>query len=582
MSDAVIRFQDALARITASGGPFELTNLQLDGVSCRIFRNAAQTVDQLVDQGRQYGDATFLVYQGERLSFNTFFRDVDTLAARLQTTLGVAKGDRLAIAMRNRPEWLIAFCAAVSIGAVVVPLNSWERRKEMVRNLANAEPKVLMCDIERLTQVASDLEALALTAVVVDEASAPNNSRVIRYAVLCAEPGTPVPVKLDPMDDFMILYTSGTTSGAKGVLIAHRAFCQAAMSLDCMGTVTAMTSPDKIRAIMSSGRQPSSLLAVPLFHTSGLLGLFIGAIKGGRKLVMMYKWDAGEALQLIEREKVTQISCSPAMVQQLLTAPHFANADTSGLFGVGFGGSATTATLIDLVFAKLPQAICGTGYGMTESSGVASVCTDELFRRYPRASGMVIPIMEMCCMDDLGNVLPRGAQGEICMRGVTVMRGYWRNEVATREVLRNGWLHTGDIGYIDEQDLVFVMDRIKDIVNRGGEKIATLEIESCICQMPGVAEATAFAVPDPEMGEALAVVVVPNSGTAIDASAIRCHIAAHLASFKMPAHVLIHVEALPRNASGKVIKRTLKETVLAAPVGQKTTGETVHLPISTS
>ncbi|HQR02806.1 MAG: AMP-binding protein [Proteobacteria bacterium] len=566
MSDIVDRMKAALAQITSAGAPFELVTVDVDGRPCKAYKNAPRSVSELVNQGRQHGDATFLVYQNERWTFNQFFRAVDTFTAKLQTVLGVGKGDRVAVAMRNRPEWAITFCAAINTGAVVIPVNSWSQREELVHILGNAEPRVLICDNDRLAHVAADLDTLGCKVVAVDGPSGPDPACVIRYDALCASAADPVAVDLGPDDPVMIMYTSGTTSGAKGVLSANRAFCQAVTNIDCVGMAVAMTSPEKIKAMMARGLQPSSLLAVPLFHVSGLQAQFIGALKGGRKLVIMYKWDIDTALDLIVSEQVTSLNLAPAMMQQLLTAPRFDRTDTSAINGAGFGGSATPGHLIELAFAKLPMALPGTGYGMTESNATASSCTDLLFREYPKSSGLVAPIVEVCCKDDLGNEIPRGQTGEICLRGITVMLGYWRNEAATADTVRDGWLHTGDIGYVSAENLIYVVDRIKDIVNRGGEKIATIEIESCVHQMPAVAEAAAFAVPDATYGEVVGVAVVPREGATISAEEVKRHVAQHLAAYKVPAHVAVLEQTLPRNATGKVIKRALKDLVLGGQV----------------
>ncbi|QDX80174.1 AMP-binding protein [Denitratisoma sp. DHT3] len=561
MKAIVEKLNTAKAQVTAPGAPFELVERELGGNTYRVFKNAPENVMHLINQGRQFGDKTFLVYQGQRWSFNEFFRHADALASQLAGRYGVQKGDRVAIAMRNRPEWMAAFVAIVSLGAIAVPLNSWSQREELVQNLANAEPKVLFCDPERLAHVTGDLDGLDIQAVVTD-ASVAEGGRISHYDKLCVDALTPPPVDIGGDDPVMIMYTSGTTSGAKGVLSNHRAFCQALMNIDFVSAITAMASPQRIQAMMASGFEPAALLSVPLFHVSGLQALFLGALKAGRKIVIMYKWDVDQAIDLIEQERLTQLNGSPAMMQQLFASPRFDQADMSSIAAVGFGGSATPQVLLDTTLRKFPNSLPGTGYGLTETNSTASSFTAEAFAYKPRSSGIISPIVEIHAEDDLGNVLPKGSTGELCVRGVTVMMGYWRNPTATEAALRDGWFHSGDIGYVDEEDFVFIVDRIKDIVNRGGEKISTLEVESCIHHLPGVAEVAAFAVPDAEMGEVLAVAIVPEAGVSLDAEAVRQHVAAHLAGFKVPKHVSVRNETLPRNASGKVMKQVLKAEII--------------------
>lgn len=560
MSNIVEKLNAAKAQIMAPGAPFELVDVDMGGYTAKAFKCDPGNVNRLIDQGRQFGEKTFLVYQGQRWTFNEYFRHADTLAAQLASHYGVKKGDRVAIAMRNRPEWMTAFVAVVSLGAIAVPLNSWSQREELLQNLGNAEPKVLICDPERLAHVAGDLDSLKLDVIVTDD-KVPAGGRITHYDALCKETFKPAPVDIVATDPVMIMYTSGTTSGAKGVLLNHRAFCHALLNIDFVSAITAMASPERIQAIMAKGFEPSTLLAVPLFHVSGLQAQFIGALRGGRKIVIMYKWDVDKAIELIEQERLTQLNGAPAMMQQLLASPKFDAADMSSITAIGFGGSATPTGLLDMAFEKMPGCLPGTGYGLTETSATASSFTAEAFAYKPRSSGIVSPVVEICAQDDLGNILPRGATGELCVRGVVLMDGYWRNPTATAAAIQETWFHTGDVGYVDEENFVFIVDRIKDIVNRGGEKISTIEVEVCIHHLPGVAEVAAFAVPDAEMGEALAVAVVPQDGAKLDAETVRAHVAAHLAGFKVPKHVSVRGETLPRNATGKVLKQALKAEI---------------------
>jgi long-chain acyl-CoA synthetase len=560
------QLQTARAQITQPGMPFELADIDIGGQTYRIFKNAPVNLAELIDHARGFGDKEFLVYQDERWSFKRFFDHVDALAAQLRTTYAIGKGERVAIAMRNRPEWMAAYAAIIASGAVAVPLNSWGLRDELVYGLGDSAPKLIFCDAPRLAQIAGDLAGLGVRAIVTEAPveGLPQGVSLYDEVIAAAKSAAPMPaLQIAPDDLAMIMYTSGTSSNAKGVVSTHRALCQGVVNMEFYGTVSAMTSPERIQAMMTAGFELTTLMAVPLFHSSGLHAQFLSALRSGRRIVIMYKWDVGQALDTIAAERITQLSASPAMMLQLFGDPRFEQADTRSLSWVGFGGAGIPDKLIELVAARKPLAMAGIGYGLTETNGPVAACTGTAFTHKPRSNGPQSPISEIRIVDDHGNELPPGQPGEICMRGVTNMSGYWRKEAATREVLHDGWFSSGDIGYLDDEGFLFVVDRIKDIVNRGGEKIASAEVESCLLQHPAIAEAAAFGVPDPAWGETLAVSVYLRPGASIDADGIRAHVAAHLAPFKVPAHIFIRPEAMPRNAVGKILKRDLRGEFLA-------------------
>lgn len=557
--ELVARLREVQRRLCAPGAPFEVAEAVVRGERIRVFVNAPADVREAVAPARSFGDREFLVYRDERWSFGRFFEHADALTTQLIGRYGIVKGDRIAVAMRNRPEWLTAAIAVLSAGAILVPLNSWGRREELLHGLTDSAPKLIFCDEPRLRHVAADLAPLGIQAVVTDAPASTDGRRVVPYAELVATgAGAPQPaVVLTPDDDALILYTSGTTSLAKGVLSTHRAICQALASFECAGAIAGMTSPDVVEAIMAQGLAPTMLTAVPLFHVSGLHAHFLHSLRSGRRMVMMYRWDVEEALRLIERERVTAVAASTAMIAQLLSAPSFTVTDTRSLTAVGLGGAAVTRRVIDLIEDQRPTAMAGIGYGLTETNGVGTVASGAAFRYKPTSSGIALPIMDVRIVGPDGAVLGEGETGEICLRGVALMQSYWRDADATARVLQDGWFATGDVGYVDDEGFLFVIDRIKDIVNRGGEKISTAEVESCVSRLPQVAEVAGVALPDAVLGEVLALVVRLHPGTALAAEQICAHVGQHLAAFKVPAHVVFLDEDLPRNASGKLLRREL-------------------------
>lgn len=558
------QLQAVAAQLTAPGAPFELGEVQLGEQRYPYYKNAPATLAALIEQGRGFADKEFLVWQDTRWTYSEFYRHVDALVCALRQRYALQKGERVAIAMRNRPEWMAAYAAIILAGGVAVPLNSWGQREELLYGLQDSAPRLLFCDAPRLAHVAEDLAALNVSAIVVEgetEATLMTVAAITAYRELLSDPPAVavLPVDIAPDDLAMIMYTSGTSSHAKGVASTHRAMCQGIINLEYFGALYVMTSPERFGAMMAAGFEMTTLMAVPLFHSSGLHAQFLSALRTGRRIVIMYKWDVATVLEVIARERVTQLSAAPAMMLQLLNDPRFDQADTRSLAWLGFGGAGIPARLIELIEEKKPQAMAGIGYGLTETNGPSNAATGEAFAWKPQSNGPTSPLFEMRIVDQTEQPLPQGARGEIWLRSITNMQGYWNKPAATREVLHEGWFRSGDIGYFDADGFLFVVDRIKDIVNRGGEKIASAEIESVLLQHPMIAEAAAFGVPDAQYGEALAVTVHLRAGQSLDADAVRAHVAAHLAPYKVPAHVMIHPHELPRNVVGKLLKRHLRE-----------------------
>ncbi|MCK0508012.1 class I adenylate-forming enzyme family protein [Aromatoleum anaerobium] len=562
------------AQLLAPGAPFELTECEIEGRRTKIYRNAFATLPELIDAGRAHGDKGFLVYQGERWSFTRFFADVDAIATQLHA-IGVKSGDRVAIAMRNRPEWAVAFAAAASLGAVPAPLNSFGLCGELRAGFADVDPAVLFCDAERFERIEGDSGVPGCRIVLVGAEPPPDAVGVLSYRTLAAQPPTALPrPSLGPDDPALILFTSGATSQAKGVLSSQRSVCQALFNIDFIGAISAMTSPQAVAAIMQRGFAPTTLTAVPLFHVSGLHAQLLLALRHGRRLVFMHRWDPVRALELICDEQVTQFSGAPSMVMQLLATRGFDDPQLTGsLGGLGFGGAGLPQPLIDEVFARRPDSMSGIGFGLTETNGVGAAASGELFRYKPRSSGLPSPIIDVHIADADGAPQPVGQQGEIWLRGVTVMQGYWRNPDASRQALVDGWFRTGDIGYVDDEGLLFVVDRIKDVINRSGEKIAAAEVESCLLEHPAVLEAAVFGVHDDQTGEAVAAAVVIDGGAGVTPEALRAHVASRIAGYKVPAIVHVRSEPLPRNPAGKLLKSALKREYPSADTTASTGAE---------
>lgn len=545
------------AQLTAPGAPFELAEEVVDGRTVRVYRNAFRTLPELLSSARAHGDKPFISYLGETWTFDRFFAEVDAVVAQLRAW-DVKPGDRVAIAMRNRPEWAVVLVATGLIGAVPAPLNSFGLGEELHAALADVEPCVFACDSDRLTRIGGDTRVAGCRILCVGATELPAGAADYQAVVnQAAEP--PVLPELGPDDPALILFTSGATSRAKGALSSQRSVCQALFNIDFIGALSGMTSPEAVAALMARGLPPTTLTAVPLFHVSGLHAQLLSALRNGRRLVFVSRWDPAQAIEVIQAERITQFNGAPSMVMQLLAQPGFDDPALTGtLSGLGFGGAGLFQRVIDELQRRRPNSLSGVGFGLTETNGVGAAASGTLFAYKPHSAGVLSPIIDVRIADAMGQSLPIGEQGEVWLRGVTIMQGYWRDPEATAAAMCEGWFRSGDVGYMDDEGFLFIVDRIKDVINRSGEKIAAAEVESCLLQLSDVLEAAVFAVPDEDMGEMVAAVVSVGEGCTLDAEAVRAHVAAHLAAYKVPAVVQVVTQALPRNPAGKLLKRQLR------------------------
>ena len=561
MNDIVTRLQQAGQQLLQTGGSHELSTASINGVDLRVYANAPQTLREALDAGRIHGDKVFIAYEGEHWTFARFFSEADALGSLLVSKFGIGKGDRVAIAMRNYPEWMVAYTAIISVGAIAVPLNSWGQAEELEYGLTDAGAGLVFCDQQRLDYIAPSLQAIGVEAVVVRPDTAVP-AGVHEWSALQGEAaGATMPeVAMDADDLVMIMYTSGTTGKPKGAASSNRAICQALYNFEFHAYSSAMANPDSMGKMMAAGFDPSTLLVVPLFHVSGCFAVFMLNLRGGRKTAIMYKWDVAKALQLIAEERITTFTGVPAMSLALLESPDFDRTDTSSLFAVGLGGAACPPHLAELIYRKLPDAYPGTGYGLTETNASGASCTGEAFRTMPGTAGSISPIVEIKTIDEQGRELPRGESGEILVRSPTNVREYWNLPEASAESFRDGWLATGDVGYVDENNFLYIVDRIKDMVIRGGENIYPVEVEGCIVEHPDVVEVTAYGVPHDSWGEELAVSVYSES--AVSAQDVQAWVKERLAGFKVPTYVSVHSQPLPKNATGKILKKQVRQAYL--------------------
>ena len=570
-------YQAAWDELTGPEGPFAWSVQEVRGVPTRVYDQAPPNMALVWAASIAYAENEYLIYGEERMTYGQAHTQVDALASYL-TSVGVGHGDRVALSMRNYPEWALAYWATLKIGAAVVGMNAWWTGAEMEFGLADSAPKALIVDEERLKRVEPELEGLrknsSLHVIGVRvQGELPENSIHWEDAIEKASelPSAPE-IDISPEDDVCIFYTSGTTGRPKGAALTHRG---AVSNLLNLGFWNAMTVTAGMKAVaagetpagadkQAGESNPGSVLAVPLFHVTGCNCCLHPVTAQGGRLILMYRWDAGVALELIERERPSTFTGVPTMARELINHPDFETRDTSSLSHLGGGGAAVQPDLVHKIEKKI-DGRPSTGYGLTEVNGVIAMNSAHFFTAKPESTGPVVPILESRIVSEDGEDQEAGQLGELWVRGGNVFRGYLNRPEANEEILTDGWFHTGDIGYLDDDGFLFLVDRAKDMVLRGGENVYSAEVEAAIYEHPSVAEAAVFAVPDERLGEAVGVAIVKLPGAQLTAEELQNHVRALIASFKVPEHIWFSEEPLPRNANGKFLKRELRETLIDTP-----------------
>ena len=557
----------AHALLTAPGAPFEMETLLIRGIPTRTWKNVPPTLREVFLAGRQHGERTFIVHEDERVTFEAFARAVLALAHQLAAD-GVVRGDRVAIVMRNLPEWPVAFFAAQLLGAIVTPLNAWWTGGELEYGLVDSGAKLLLVDGERLARLTEHLAACpALERIYVTRSTEPHgDSRVTdlegiigtphRWAAL---PDAPLPtVEVHPEDDATIFYTSGTTGKPKGALGTHRNIVSNIMASGISGARTFLRRGEMPPVPDPAGPQKSTLLSVPFFHATGCHAVLSPSLFGGAKLVLMRKWDVEAAMALIERERITGCGGVPTIAWQIIEHPARSKYDLSSLENVAYGGAPSAPELVRQIKAVFPNAQAGNGWGMTETSATFTHHMGEDYQHRPDSCGPAVPVCEMKITDPDGNVLPAGIVGELWGKGPNVVKEYWRKPGPSAETFVDGWVRTGDLARLDAEGFCFIIDRAKDMLIRGGENIYCVEVENALYDHAAVMDAAIVARPHHSLGEEPAAVVTLRPGSSATEAELREFVAARLAAFKVPVEVRFWDGPLPRNANGKILKSELK------------------------
>ncbi len=549
-------YEKATLELTGPGTIYEIGEADVQGQTLKVFKNTPPSMRALFEGARAKGDAVFMVYEDEEWSFTRTMEHADALGALLVERYGVTKGDTVAIAMRNFPEWITGFVAITSIGGIAVSMNAWWTPDEMAYGLDDSGAKVMIADRQRIERSAAAMAAQGVRAIAVraGDAALPDGADRLEDVI---ELGQPMPaVEIAPDDDATILYTSGTTGFPKGAVSTNRAVLSALVSFGCRAAINDLRFPKEREA----QEHPNCfILTVPLFHVTGCVAVMMSCFVSGAKLVMMYKWNAERALELIERERVTNFVGVPTMSWDLLESPDFEARDTTSLVSVGGGGAPAPPELVKRVDSSFKNGRPGIGYGMTETNAYGPQNAGDDYVQKPTSSGRCVPTLELRVTDPDGKVLGTNEVGEIWFRGPNLIRGYWNKPEATAETISDGWLRSGDIGRIDEEGFIFVVDRAKDMVLRGGENVYCAEVEAAIYEHPAIYEAAVFGLPHERLGEEVACAIYLKDGHVLDEEALKSHVGERLANFKIPSRIRFSAEQLPRNAAGKILKREMRD-----------------------
>jgi long-chain acyl-CoA synthetase len=557
MTTELTAYQQAVAQLTGPGSPFELRVEEVKGLPLRNFASRLHSLREMVAQAAEHGDREFLVQGARRLSYAQFARLVWGAAARLRQD-GLRHGDRIAILAFNSIDYVISVFAAASIGGIVVALNGWWAEEELDYALHDSGSRMLIVDhrlFPRVRGLVGKIDHLD-RIFFVGPGTLPAGTVALAELIGSADA---VPVdRVAESDAFVILYTSGTTGRPKGCITTHGGTITQVMGILLHGMVSAVLGEPS--PLPTDGRQPTALMTAPLFHVAGIhTGICTAMAAGARVVLSEGRFDPEQVLALIERERVNTWSAIPTMLHRVVHSPAVGKYDLSSLTRISFGGAPTAPETMVRARQVLP-AVPGltNGYGMTETHGIIMLSGGRDLEENPTSVGRPMPFFDVKLVDAAGREVPAGALGEVLLRGPTVTPGYWNRPEATAEAIRGGWLHTGDIGFRDAHGLYYLVDRVKDMIIRGGENVYCVEIENCLMDHPEIDEAAIIGVPDQELGERVKAIVCRRPGSRLIEDDVRAHVAARLAAFKVPEIVEFRNPPLPRNPAGKLLKNELR------------------------
>jgi len=547
-------------QLCAAGQSFEIETRDIRGVPTRVWKNAPPSLRALADHARGHGERLITIYEDERVTYEAWYRAVASLAAEFQKC-GIEKGDRVALAMRNLPEWPAVFFAVTAIGAICVPLNAWWTGQELAFGLQNSGAKMLICDSERWDRIAPfraecpDILDVFVTRSDTDDRAVKKLEAIIGSPQDWADlPDAEIPdACIAPDDPATIFYTSGTTGKPKGALGSHRNLTTNIFSSAYAAARNFLRRGEPIpEPIPKVG-----LTVIPLFHVTACSAGLMGQLYSGHTIIYMHRWEAEKAFAIIENERVNITGGVPTIAWQMIEHPERKNYDLSSLEAIAYGGAPAAPELVRKIyqtFGSMP----GNGWGMTETMATLTVHSAEDYLNRPQSAGPPVPVSDVKVTDGEGNILKAGQIGELYARGPQIVIGYWDRPEATAQTFANGWVRTGDLARLDDEGFCYIVDRAKDMVIRGGENIYSSEVENVLYDHPAVTDAAVFGIPHRTLGEEPAAMVHLAPGMAAGEDELKAWVAGQLAKFKVPVRIVFAEEMLPRNANGKILKKDLK------------------------
>lgn len=546
----------AIAELTAPGQLYELVDEVVKGRALRVFKNAPPSMRALYESTAS--DLPFITYEDQRFTFAQAWAAASRIGHVLVHQCGVVPGDRVAISMRNYPEWMLAFNAITAIGGIAVAMNAHWQSEELVYGLQDSGAKVLLADQERLDRL-PEAPVPGLQVLAVRPSKPVPGVRVLKDLTDAVGDVAMPPAAIAQDDPATILYTSGSTGHPKGVVSSQRNIIAAMLSWELDRAVG-----ERVAGIVPEAPavQPGTLLAVPLFHVSGLHASYLSSFRAQRRVVAMYRWDPEAAAVLIDREQLSSVVAPAAMTGDLVRVARAGNHDLGSLLLVGGGGAPRAPEQVRQIGSSFTNALPGTGWGMTETNAIGTGISGQDYLDRPASSGRCALVLQLKVVDELGQALPPGQRGELLVRGTSLFQGYWNRPEVNAQVFVDGdWFRTGDGATIDDEGFLFIVDRIKDLIIRGGENIGCGQVEAALLMHPDVHEAAVYAVPDERLGEEVGATVYGTPG--LDLDALMTFLSAHLARFELPRYIFKATAPLPRTPSGKILKRQIREAALA-------------------
>ena len=536
--------------LQASASPFEL-EVTPEGFS--RYRHAPVSMAATIDYFDQFSTREYLVFEEQRITYGEAKERILAMVDAF-TRSGLKPGDRVAIAMRNFPEWVFGFFAITASGLIAVPLNAWWSADELLYGLRDSGAKLALVDQERAAMLSGGID-LPLWSRESEEAS---DASVVMLdtCIQAARSESARLVEVRGDTPAAIFYTSGTTGRPKGVILTHENILQALYNALYLGARTILRAGGDLAAGVE---QAINLVSIPLFHVTGCVAVLLPGTATGAKFILSRRFDPLEALELIQRERVTSFGGVPTVAQQILRHPERDRFDLSSVKTVSYGGAPSAPELVRMIERTSTEILPGNGYGLTETAGLVTFNNGVNYQERPSSAGPAVPVATIKVVDPFGEEVPDGQPGELLVRGSTVFAGYWGKEAESKAVFDDGWFRTGDIAVIDSDGYMHIVDRLKDLIIRGGENVATVEVEAAIFEYPGVEDVAVFGYPDDVLGERVAAAIVVQPSVVIDQEDLRVFLRDRLAGFKIPDMIAVRTEPLPRNAAGKLLKRNLRD-----------------------